>query len=193
MSKVTMNWILALARVIGAGIPFGGMVVQMSAEWDARKVQQRLYKLEDPVSALHPDVREFSKLLYAQVTASDESRIQLSDGELDRYTRVIAILESSGFLQGTHALGRRHPIALWVTNPTYLLYMAALFENPDAMAKLTYHVDSCAAGQWLKGAEVASECGVPLPVVRAIFELYESRGLGLLSKESGTTNYLCKA
>jgi len=188
-----MNWLLSLARVIGAGIPFGGAVVQMSAEWDAHQVQQRLNKLEDPISALHPEVREFSKVLYAHIASGNRPQIELSERELDRFARVVAILESNGFLGVTRTLTGKHPAALWVKAPIYILYMAALFEDPDAMAKLIDAIDSCAAGRWLKGADLASEYHVPLPVVRAIFELYEMRGLGLLSKEIGTANYLCRA
>ncbi len=188
-----MNWLFPLARVIGAGVPFGGVLVQLNAEWDARKVQERLQKLEDPISSLHPDVREFSRVAYDHIRATGESRLELSEADLAKYSRVIAILEGSGSLRGQHVLGRQHPLACWLNDPTYVLYMAALFEDPDAMAGLTDRVNSGSAGTWLRGADLAKEYRVPLPVVRAMFQLYERRGLGLLSREIGATNYLCKA
>ena len=185
-----MNWLFSLARVIGSGIPFGGVLVQISAELDSRQVQQRLAKLEDPISALHPDVREFSRSVYEQVRTTQASRIQFTDDDLTRHSRVIALLEKAGLLRGSHAIGQRHPIALWLESPQYVLYMAALYENTDAMGRLVSHIDSGAPGTWLRGEDLATQFEVPLPVVRALFELYESRGLGLMSKEIGATNYL---
>ncbi|MES3035273.1 MAG: hypothetical protein V4813_14845 [Gemmatimonadota bacterium] len=188
-----MNWLFPLARVIGAGIPFGGVLVQISAELDSRQVQQRLTKLEDPISALHPDVRDFSRVVYEQMRATQTSRIQFADDDLTRHARVIALLENAGHLRGSHAIGQRHPIALWLESPQYVLYMAALYEDTDAMGRVFSHLDSAPPGTWLKGEGLATQYEVPLPVVRALFELYDSRGLGVLSKETGATNYMSRA
>jgi len=187
-----MNWLFSLARVIGAGIPFGGVLVQVSAEWDAHTVQQRLQKLEDPISVLHPDVRQFSEAVYGQIRMSNQTQLQFSEEELARYARVIAILEHAGQVCARHALGRQHPVALWIEDSQYLLYMAALFEDPDAMGRLVNHVDACIAGSWLRGADLAAEYELPVPVVRAVFQMYAGKGLGILSREVGVTNYMCR-
>jgi hypothetical protein len=187
------NWLFPLARVIGAGVPFGGVLVQINAELDARVVQQRLANLEDPISALHPDVREFAALLYRLVQSSDHPTYALPEAELVRFARVIAILEKTGLVRGQYTLQSRLPLSLWLDGPQFSLYMAALYEDPDAMSGLTSHVDSAPAGTWLRGPELQRLYLVPLRVVRAVFELYAARGLGLLSDEVGTTNYLCQA
>jgi hypothetical protein len=65
-----MHWIASLARVIGTAIPFGSVAVQISAEIESSRIQERLGKLEDPISALHPDVRDVSALIYRQLAES---------------------------------------------------------------------------------------------------------------------------
>jgi hypothetical protein len=188
-----MNWIASLARVIGAGIPFGGIVVQLSAEIESHRIQERLRKIEDPISSLHPDVHEVSELIYAQVSKTGDSKVKLSDEETERYSRVLAILEANHLIDGTHAIGERFVDGFWLQNPNYVLYMAALYEKADLMERLIAHIDSCASGTWIRGAELAAELKLPLRTVEAVLELYEQRGLGTLSKELGTVNYYCQA
>ncbi len=132
-------------------------------------------------------------MLYAEVQRTNGSRVELGDADFANYARVIALLEHAGHLRGQRVLGRQHPLALRLADPTYVLYMAGLFENPDAMGMLVERVDSGSFGTWLHGDALASEYKVPLPVVRAVFELYASRGLGLLSDEIGRLSYMCKA
>jgi hypothetical protein len=188
-----MNWIASLARIVGAAIPFGGVAVQISAEIDGHRVQERLRRLEDPISAIHPDVREVSELIYGALGSSDTSSIELSDEQLTRYSRVLAMLDAQGLINGSHAVGKSFAAGFRLTNPSYVLYMAALFEEPKAMEQLVQRVDSSQRGTWLKGPDLAAEYSLPLQVVKSVFQLYEQRGLGLMSKELGTVNYVCQA
>src|SRR4051794_15036448 len=119
-----MNWIASLARIVGSAVPFGSVAVQLSAELDSRQVQQRLQRLEDPISALHPDVRAASELIYASVGKSNSVKVVLADSDMQRFARAIALLEGRGLISGTHALGKRFVDGFWITSPEYVLYMA---------------------------------------------------------------------
>ena len=112
---------------------------------------------------------------------------------LARYGRVMAILESQGLIRGSHSSQKRFHLGLWLDNPHYIMYMCALFEDPDLMERLLSRVDSTPPKTWLRGAELAEEFALPLPVVRAVFQLYEAKSLGLLSKELGAVNYFARA
>lgn len=185
-----MPWIASLARIVGSTLPFGSIAVQLSAELDSRQVQQRLRRLEDPISALHPDVRAVSELIYASMGQSVSTKVVLPNQEMQQFARPIALLEGSGLITGTHGIGQRFVGGFWVTNPQYVLYMAALYEEPDLMERFVALVDSSPPGSWLIGTQLAKEYALPVPVVRAVFQFYEQRGLGILSKEIGTANYL---
>ena len=165
------------------------MAVQLSAELEGRAVQERLRKLEDPISALHPDVPDVSKLIYECVSQNDSPKIFLSESQLDQFARPLVILDAKGMITGSHAIGKKFAAGFWLSNPWYVLYMAALFEDADRMERFAERLNSTPAGTWMKGAELSQEYALPIPVVKAVFQLGEQQGLGILSKEIGTVNY----
>jgi hypothetical protein len=57
------------------------------------------------------------------------------------------------------------------------------------MDRLLQIVDNAQPKQWLKGAEIAVDLGLPVPVVKGVFDLYAAKGFGIVSKEIGTANY----
>jgi len=187
-----MNWFFTLVRSVGASFPGSASMVQLQAEIDSRETQRRLRALEDPVSGLHPDVRGLSKLIYDRLRSSG-NMIHVDEDMYARFARPLHILDSQGLIDVTHVIGRPFPDSFWVTNSSYIFYLCALFEDSGKMDSLVNRIDEASAGRWLRGAEFAAELDLPLPVVKAIFQLYERRGLGLLSKEIGTANYYVKA
>lgn len=188
-------WLFPLLRVLGVNFPGFAAAVQLSAEYDARRVQERLRRLEDPISALHPDVPTVSALLYGRLRAGyGGAKVELSDEEVALFARPLALLEGAGRIRGTHAIGSRPFVGgVWLSDPEYLVYLATLHEDPDRTGPFLARVDAAPAGTWIRGAELAEEYGLPLAVVRAVFELYARRGLGVLSRELGTANYLAQA
>jgi hypothetical protein len=188
-----MGWIQSLARIVGAGIPFGGVAVQISAELESREFQRRLQEIEDPISGLHPDVRAVSELIYERLSAANSTNIDLSETEQTEYARPLAALQARGLIDGTHAMGSPFALHFWLRSPTYVLYMAALYEDADLMERLIERVDQWPRGTWLNGVALAEELTLPVRTVRAVLELYVSRGFGLMSGENGTVNYLARA
>lgn len=186
-----MNWFLALGRMVGTATPFTAWLVQLQAEIDSRAIQARLHKLEDPISSLHPDVRSISGEIYSRIKESGATSIELPDDVRERYGRVLAILEASGFIGGRGGLGTaRFKLGMHVSDPYYLIYLAGQFEDPRAMDQIVAEVDATRPPIQLLGEPIAARHHVPVPVVKAIFLLYEAKGLGLVSKEKGSARYI---
>lgn len=184
-----MNWFFALVRIIGASFPLAPSVIQLQAEVDSRETQKRLQALEDPLSNLHQDVREISQIIYNAMRQANSNRVELPEELYNRFGRALAILEANGHISATHALGQRFVAGFWVTDPSYLVYLCGLFEDPGKMDRLVHLIDKAEARQWLKGAEISQELGLPLPVVKGVFDLFAAKGFGIVSKEIGTANY----
>lgn len=188
-----MNWIVSLVRIVGTTSPFFAWAVQLSAELDSRGIQARLRRLADPIGSQHPDVPAVAEYMYGAIPRTGESRVELAADVADRYSRALAILDTGGWLKASRTLFTRTPTEFWLTNASFVLYMAGLYEDADLMERIVAYSDSAPRGQWLHGSELAEEYALPLPVIRAFFQLLEQRGLGFLSKEVGTTNYYVRA
>ena len=188
-----MGWIKSLARIVGAGIPFGGVAVQISAELESAEFQRRLQRIEDPISELHPDVRTVSQLIYQRLQATNNAKIELTEAEQTQYARPLAVLEAKGLIDGTHVIGSPLVLHFWLNDATYVLYMAALLEKADLMDRLVERVDQWPRGTWLNGLILAEELKLPVRTVKAVLELCVARGFGLMSREPGTVNYLARA
>lgn len=169
------------------------MLVQLQAEIDADKIDNRLQKLETPIGALHEDINKVSRLIYDEIKRSDDLLIELNKDDYRKYSRVLAVLETSSFIKGFHALNNgQFAKGLSVTDPTYVLYMSALFENQELMEIIYKKVDSCAIGQSLNGKQIKKEVNVPLPVIKAIFDVFEAKGYGICSQVIGSAVYIGK-
>jgi hypothetical protein len=188
-----MKWLMSLVRIVGASLPYGSALLQLQAEIDSAAIQKRLRMLEDPISQLHPDVREVSEKLYNQLSATGEATLQFDAGFYAKYGKPLAILEARGFIAGAHAIGMKYVGGLWLQDPGYFVYLCALYEDQSKMDRLIELLAACAPGQWLRGDEIAKDLQLPRPVVKAFFELYEQRGLGTCSKEIGAILYLSRA
>lgn len=160
---------------------------------EGHAIQQRLARLEDPISALHPDVPELSELIYVGIKERGREPVNFTDEFKTRYQRALALLESHGLISGTHTFAGRFYAGVWIANPTYMLYMCMVAEDPDTMQVLMQRVDTAPVNQWIHGLPIAQELALPLRVVDAVFELYESRGLGLRSRTIGESLYLPRA
>ena len=187
-----MNWLLSIVRIAGTISPYTAWLVQLDAEIKSAEFQKRLRRLEDPISALHPDVRDLSRHIYDLLATADLGSLHLTDHQYEKYGRPLAMLEAQGYIRGGHAIGNKF-VAGFRPSPEYVLYMCALYADRKKMDQLVTKVDKCQPGTWLHGRDIAKELDLPIRVVRSIFEIYEMRGLGTLSQELGTANYLCQA
>lgn len=187
-----MNWFFSMVRIAGTVFPQTAWLVQLDSEIKSDEIQKRLQKLEDPLSAIHPDVKELSRHVYHLLANADLNSLHLTDDQYDRYSKPLAMLEAQGCIRGSHALTRRFA-AGFRPLPGYVLYMCALYADARKMDRLVAMVEESPRGTWIHGRDIAKELDVPVRVVKSVFDLYEAKGLGVCSKELGTANYLCQA
>lgn len=187
-----MDWIAALIRAVGSSFPGASSLVQLNSEIESRNVKERLDRLEDPISSLHPDVQDVSSKIYQAVKSSNSNAVDFDDAFYSSSRRPLAALEAYGAIRGEHALTKQFACGIRITSPAYMLYMAALFESSESMSKLISAVDTCKPGKWLNGDLIASELSLPSPLVRSVFEIYRDKGYGLLSGEIGSNRYMAK-
>ena len=187
-----MEWIAALIRAIGASFPGAASLVQLNSEIESSNTNRRLDRLEDPISALHPEVRQLSSEIYLALKGGAATTLAFDDSFYQRFGRPLAALEADGEIKAGHTLNKRYAFGFRITSPVYILYMAPLFESKHKMSKLVQTVDACKAGDRLDGNAVAVQLGIPVSVVRSVLELYRDKGYGLLSDEPGSSKYMAK-
>jgi hypothetical protein len=187
-----LEWIAALIRAVGSSFPGAASLVQLNSEIESSKIKERLEHLEDPISSLHPDVRELSSKIYEAVKGSNSNALTFDNSFYQNSRRPLAALEAYGAIRGEHALSKRYACGIRITSPVYMLYMAALFESGKSMSKLIHVVDTCEPGKWLDGNAIALDLCLPSPLVRSVFEIYRDKGYGLLSGEIGSNKYMAK-
>lgn len=188
-----MDWLFSIIRIAGASFPGAASLLQLQAEIDSKQLLQRVKKIEDPISFLHEDIPELSRLIYNQLRVTNSTKVVFESELYARFRRPLATLERRGYIEGTHAIGALYVGGFWLRDPTYIMYMCALEEDKSRMESLIELVDSCREGQWLNGETIKQQIDVPMPVIAAVFEIYESKGFGLCSDEIGATMYVGQA
>lgn len=184
---------MSIVRIAGASFPGASSLVQLQAEIDSKALLERISKLEDPISSLHELVPEVSRLIYDGIKSSNSKELKFDDSFYEKYSQPLAILESQGFIKGNHAaMSKSFAAGITVTDPSFIMYMCALAENKQKMESLIKIVDDCSKRNWLNGKQLQELLGLPLPVIQAVFEIYEAKGYGQCSKEIGSHKYMGK-
>lgn len=187
-----MNWFFSIIRIAGASFPVASSFVQLQSEIDAEAMKESINKLSDPISYLHDDVPELSKLIYSELKISDSRKLYFDETVYKKYSRALAALESKGYIKGCHTTVKSYAEGICLPDPSYIMYLCVLAEDSEKMEKLVAIVDSCEIGKWLNGKEIKTEIDLPLEVIKAVFEIYESKGYGLCSKAVGAARYMGK-
>ena len=188
-----MDWFIKIIRVAGASFPGAASIVQLQAEIDSEVMANRLNQLEDPISYLHEDVPEVSKLIYENLKANDLINLNFPEEFYIKYSRPLAALDSQGLISQNKVLGSEIPRGINLSDASFIMYMCNLAEEPHKMQEIIDIVDRCEVGLWLNGAELKDIVGLPEYVIRAVFEIYEAKGYGILSKTIGSCKYLSNA
>lgn len=188
-----MNWFVSIVRVAGASFPVASSLVQLQSEIDSQALLDRVGKLEDPVSYLHDDLPELSRHIYQKLKTNNSSKLDFDDAFYKKYSRALAVLESQGYVKGGHALGKNYAAGIRLIDPSYIMYLCVLEEDSEKMESLIKIVEKCKVGEWLNGDDIQSSLSLPTPTIKAVFDIYESKGYGLCSKEIGSCKYVGKA
>jgi hypothetical protein len=187
------NWLAPLARITLSGIsqvggsvlsPVGAMILQSWTETDSRLLEERLGRLEDPITALHPDVREVARLVYDRIRETQRARVEFDQAFYERFARPLALLKSHGFIMSVDGLSRPY-LKGFTAQPIFLTYMCWLYEDSARMALLTERMEAAPRRHWVDGEKLAAECTLPLPVVQSVFRIHAAGGLGILSETTG--------
>ena len=189
MGSSSFAWLGQLVRIVGVSTPYTAWVVQAQAECRADQTDRRLKALEDPIGSLHKDLLDISQRIYEAIRMTGESSIALDPADYGRFGRVLAILEAADHIKGAHTIGSRFTGGLRVISPDFMLYMCSHYEDDNSMAGLIELVDNCERGKSINVQEAMAEMRLPHAVVMAVFQLFEAKGLGFCSKETGSNQY----
>lgn len=181
-----VDWFFSIVRIAGTAFPVASSLVQLHAEIDSKALLARVVKLEDPVSNLHEDVPELSRQIFQKMKSENSSKLYFSEEFHNTYSRALAVLKSHGYIEG----GNNFVLGIRLIDPSYVMYMCALEEDGEKMKALFQVIESCKIREWLDGKDIKSSIGLPLPVIQAAFDIYESQGYGRCSKIIGLTRYL---
>jgi hypothetical protein len=184
-----MDWFFSIIRVAGVSFPVASSLVQLQAEIDTTSLKERIAKLEDPVSYLHDDVPELSRKIYQMLKQYDSECLNFDDDFYGQFSRALAVLESRGYINGNHVVGKRFAGGIDIIDPSYVMYMCALEEDDSRMISLIQTVENCNIGQRLDGKCIQKMTDLPLTVIRAVFDIYESKGYGYRSRIKGVCEY----
>ncbi|AEG13649.1 hypothetical protein Sbal175_4440 (plasmid) [Shewanella baltica BA175] len=186
----SIDWFYKVVRIAGVNFPVAASFVQLQAELDSIAMYKRIEKLEDPISYLHEDIQEVSNLIYAQLVEEDSVNLNFNDEFYLKYSRPLATLTKSGYISQNNVMGSIIPIGINLIDPSFILYMCVITGDSKAMDNLVKIVDECPVGQWLNGRTLKEDLTIPIYVIRAVFEVYQAKGYGLLSREIGSCNYM---
>ncbi|OED84654.1 hypothetical protein [Vibrio breoganii] len=181
-----VDWFLKAVRVSSAWNPIAAIFLQLQSEIDAVELNRRLDNLEDPINANCKNSSKLTKAIYIQFKDEDSN---LTQDKYIQYARTLALFESEGYLKRRMVMGSPYAQGIEFFDPTFILYLARLFEEQSSMSELYSLVDNCSIGVTIDGIQLAQSLSVPVEVVRSIFSLYVDKGFGLLSNERGTCNY----
>jgi hypothetical protein len=175
---MSVRWFGSAVRIAGSAFPVTSALVQLQAEVDATEFERRLSALEDPIGQIHPKLSELCEYIYAQLSNSTVTspKIELQAEQYAEYGKPLAAIEASGFIKGSHAIGKQFAGGFYISDPTFMLYIQARFGESEPMDRLGGMLENTKVGDQLSGHTLASELQVPLPIVHAMFETYESKG-----------------
>lgn len=185
------DWFMSIMKVAGASFPVSSSIVQFLSEIESEKIKERLEKLEDPISNLHSDIPQLSELIYKKLSAENSTSLEFSDEFYQKYSKPLATLEAKKYIKGNHTIGNRYQSGIQISEPTFIMYLCRIAEDEKKMNSLIGLVENCEFGKWLDGEKI--DLDLPLPVINAVFEIYESKGYGICSNEVGICRYMCKA
>ncbi len=188
--NTSVGWLMKVLRVAGASFPGSSSLVQVQSELDSLEMAKRLQELSDPISYLHKDVPEASKLIYENLRKEDFATLDFSDEFYNKFSRPLAVLDSYGLISKKHGLGSRIPCGINLIDPSFILYMCNLAEDHHKMQEITDIVDRCEPVLSLDGNTLKDIIRLPVTVIRAVFMVYESKGYGLVSKTIGRCQYI---
>ena len=188
-----MDWVSKLIKIAGVTNPFTAPLVQLLSEMDAVKLEKRIKKLEDPISHLHDDILEIAEKIYQVLKKDDSVNLNFEDNFYTKYKRGLTLLNNKGLISLENGLGVSIPLQINLTDPSFIMYMCASFEDSEKMKTIVDLVDSCKAGKTINAVNLSKSIGLPKYVIRAVFQIFESNDFGFCTGGITKLRYQSKA
>lgn len=181
------DWFITVLKVAGSIFPGSAPFLQLSSEIESKKIKERLSKLEDPISNLHPAIPQLSELIYKELKKGNSTDLEFNDEFYQKYSKPLATLEAKNYIKGKDTIGYRYKSGIHVSDPIFIMYLCSIAEDEKKMNSLIELMENLEYGESIDGKKI--ELDLPLPVIRAAFKIYESKGYGFLSKTNGIYQY----
>lgn len=188
-----LDWFLKVARIAGSAFPTAAPFVQLQAELDSDGMKRRITRLEDPISHLHADIPEISRIIYLELSERDSVNLTFDDDFYRRYGRGLAALEAQKLVSIDKAIGRQVPLGINLTEPSYIVYLCTKHEDQGTFCELVNTLEACGNGQTLDAVLLSESLGVAKYAIRAFFQIYEAKGFGYCSGGLRQFRYTGKA
>jgi hypothetical protein len=184
-----VEWFFRFVRMAGASNPVSAIFLQIQSEVDAIEVNKRLDSLEDPIISMHDLSYELCKCLYQGMLDGGGFDLNLEDDFYSNYSRPLAIFEAKGYVKRIMGVGCQHVTVVELTDPSFIVYLGRKFADQISIAELYDLVENCQVGEHIDGIQLGNALNVPFLIVRALFQVCQNNGIGLLSNETGTCSY----
>ena len=103
------------------------------------------------------------------------------------------MLEANALISTDRASGRKLPLGINLTEPSYIAYMCAVAENPKRMSDLIEILEGCEIGQTINAEVLTDSVRLAKYVIRAFFQIYAAKGFGYCSGGMRQFKYSGKA
>ncbi|EHD2261706.1 hypothetical protein DD565_06610 [Vibrio cholerae] len=182
-----MEWFFKLARIVGASSGFTAPFVQAQAEVSSAVTNQRLDTLEDPIGRLHSDIQDVCKGIYDSLR--DSVNLNFSSDFYEKYRRCLVILDSQGLISLEQAIGTQTILGVNLINPIFIQYVASKCADNKKLIELNDLIENCEIGQTMDANSLSEALDIPRVVICSLFEIYETKKLGICSGGLVKTRY----
>jgi hypothetical protein len=183
---------VAAVKIAAQLLPVTSALAQWLSEIEASNVDERLAKLENPLSKYGDRIGDLTKELYSMLEQQPQD---IATTHLDWSTRLepfkkeLRHLEAEGLLTGSHCLGPGGEFGAGLRLNHGLIVLLALHHGDhDAVSSLTEAIETTQIQ--LNGKKIREQINLPLTVIDAFFSGYAGRGQGLKSREIGASAYI---
>ncbi len=183
---------VSAVKIAAQTLPLTAALSQWLDEIDSGRIKARLNQLEDPLANYGPQAKQLTKILYSLIKSQQQDHPTTHIDwvpELNPFIKEIRRFEASGFLTGSHAMGREGEFTggFRLNNPAFIVLLALTHDDPEENARLFEILDN--AKDHLSGFHLRKSLNLPLVVINAYFSIYAARGQGLKSGEIGSSIY----
>lgn len=89
--------------------------------------------------------------IYNKLKLQNSTKLLFNEEFYSKYSRPLAVLESQGFIEGCHAIGKKYASGIRLCDPSFIMYLCGITEAKHKMEELLKIVDSCEDGGEMAG------------------------------------------